>query len=113
MAAAGQRVDAAAAPRRDERPLAEIDAGLDPSQGFGEPPVNHQRLAVLADNHVAGLDITMQYPAAVGIIDRIADVGKPAEKFAQLERPAARVARGLLCDRAGLTRSSSGESLRV
>jgi hypothetical protein len=38
--------------------------------------VDHERLAVLADDDGARLDVPMQHPAAVRVLDRIADVGK-------------------------------------
>ena len=53
--------------------------------GLGQAPVDHQRLAVLADDDVARLDVAVQHAAAVGVIDGIADVHEAAEKLAQFQ----------------------------
>jgi hypothetical protein len=40
---------------------------------------------MLADDDVAGLDISMENPARVGILDRIADVHEAPQQLAQFE----------------------------
>ena len=47
---------------------------------------------MLADDDVARLDVAVKNAAAVRVIDRIADVDKPAQQLAQSQRSAARVA---------------------
>ena len=89
--AAGQRLGAAAGRGGHERPLAGARARLGPTQRFGQPPVHHQRLAVLADDHVARLDVAVQHAARVRVVDGVADVGEPPQQLAQLQRAAARV----------------------
>ena len=68
-----------------------VAARLDPAQRLGQAPVDHQRLAVLADDDVARLDVAVQDAAAVGVVDRVADVDEPPQELAQLQRPAAGV----------------------
>ena len=41
---------------------------------LGEAPVDHQRLAVLADHDVAGLQVAVQHAATVGIANRVAHI---------------------------------------
>ena len=89
--ASRQCLGTAAGRARDQRPLTRIAARLDPTQRLGEPPVDDQRLAVLAHDDVARLDIPMQDAAAVGVVDRVADVGEPPQQLAQFQRPAAGV----------------------
>ena len=52
---------------------------------LGQPPVHHQRLAVLADDDIARLDVAVQHAAAVSVIDCVADVQEPAQELAKLE----------------------------
>ena len=59
---------------------------LDLPQRLGQAPVDHQRLAVLADDHVARLDVAVQDAPAVGVVDRVADVDEPPQELAQLQR---------------------------
>ena len=40
---------------------------------------------MLADDDVARLDVAVQHAAAVGVVDRVADVEEPAEQPAQLQ----------------------------
>ena len=46
---------------------------------------------MLADDDVARLDVAVQHAAAVGVVDRVADVDEPPQQLAQLQRPAAGV----------------------
>ena len=87
--AARQRLGRSAGGQRDERPLARGGAGVGQTRGLGQPPIDHQRLAVLADDHVGRLDVAVQDSAAVGVVDRVADVGEPPQQLAQPERVAA------------------------
>src|SRR5262249_25584865 len=52
----------------------------------------HQRLAVLAQNHVTRLKIAMEHAPAVCVLGGIADVREPPQQVAELERAAAGVA---------------------
>ncbi len=51
----------------------------------GQAPVHHERLPVLPQHHVAGLEVAMQDAAAVGVGDRLADVDESAQQAAELE----------------------------
>ena len=62
------------------------------SERLGQAPIDHQRLAVLADDHVSRLDVAMEHAPAVGVLDGVADVDEPPQQVAQLERAAAGVA---------------------
>ena len=73
-----------------QRPLARA-TGLGPARGLGQAPVDDQRLAVLADDDVARLDVAVQHAPAVGVVDRVADVEEPPQQLAQLQRAAAGV----------------------
>ena len=81
-------------------PLAENGTSVRSSEGrrlglaqrLGQPPVDHQRLAVLAHDDVRRLDVAVQDAAAVGVVDRVAYVDEPAQQFPELERPMAGVA---------------------
>jgi hypothetical protein len=64
---------------------------LDIAPRLGQAPVNHERLAVLADDHIGGLDVAVEDAAAVGILDGVADVDAPAQELAQFQRPSADV----------------------
>ena len=75
-----------------QRPLAGAGAGSARPSGLGQAPVDHQRLAVLADDHVARLDVAVQHAPAVGVVDRVADVDEPPQELPQLQRPPAGVA---------------------
>ena len=90
--AAGQGLGAAAGRAGHQRPLAAVDGRLGLSQRLGQAPIDHERLAVLADDHVARLDVAMEHAPAVGVLDGVADVDEPPQQVAQLERAAARVA---------------------
>ena len=52
---------------------------------LGQPPVDDQGLAVLADDDVARLDVAVQDAAAVGVVDGVADVEEPPQQLAQLQ----------------------------
>jgi hypothetical protein len=47
---------------------------------------------VLADDHVARINVPMQDAARVGVIDRVADIVEAVKELPQAERPSARVA---------------------
>ena len=64
---------------------------IGPADGLGQPPVDHQRLAVLAQDDVGRLDVAMDHAAGVGVIDGVADVEEAAEQLAQFQRAAAGV----------------------
>ena len=76
--------------RRGDRLLADRRVG--PAHGLGQPPVDHQCLAVLAHDDVGRLDVAVDHPAGVRVIDGVADIEEPAQQLAQLQRPAAGVA---------------------
>ena len=86
--AAGQGLRRSARRRRDGL-LADRRVG--PAHGLGQPPVDHQRLAVPAQDDVGRLEIPMDHAAGVGVIDGVADVEEAAEQLAQLQRAAAGV----------------------
>ena len=52
----------------------------------GQSPIDHQRLAVLAEHNIAGLDVPMQHSPAVRILDGTTDVQKTAQQLVELER---------------------------
>ena len=58
--------------------------------GFREPPIDHQRFAVFADDDIPRLDVPVQDAAAVCVVDRIADVREPPQELHHLQRPHAR-----------------------
>ena len=80
-------------------PLAELgtsgrssdESGIGPPLRLGQTPIDHERLAVPADDHVARLDVPVQHAPAVRVLDRVADVQEPPQELAQLQRPSARV----------------------
>ena len=57
--------------------LPRVRSGIGPARRLGQPPVDHKRLAVLADDDVAWLDVAVEYAAAVRVLDGIADVEEP------------------------------------
>ena len=50
---------------------------------LGEPPVDHQGLAVRAEHDVGGLEIAVDHAPAVGVGHRVADVEEPSEQRLQ------------------------------
>ena len=74
-----------------ERPLVRRPARLRPAHRLGQAPVDDQRLAVLADDDVGRLDVAVEHAAAVGVVDRVADVDEPPQELAQRQRAPARV----------------------
>ena len=74
--------------RKGKRLLAALDA-VGPAHRLGQPPVHHQRLAVLAHDDVGRLDVAVDHAAAVGVVDGVADIGESPQELAQLQRPAA------------------------
>ena len=90
---AGQRLGRAAGRGRASASARPTSApGSARPSGLGQAPVDHQRLAVLADDDVARLDVAVQHAPAVGVLDRVADVEEPPQQLAQLQRPPAGVA---------------------
>ena len=75
----------------DESLFARWQRGVDLGHRLGKPPVDDQRLAVVAHDDIAGLDVAVQDAPVVGIFDGVADVGEPPQQLAQLERPPAGV----------------------
>ena len=76
-------------------PLAEPAAAAlpspEPSPGrpagqLGQAPIDHQRLAVLAEHDVARLQVAVQHAAAVGVGDGVAHVHESPEELAEGER---------------------------
>ena len=86
---AGQRLGAAAGRARHEHSL--LGAGLGLAGGLGQAPVHHQRLAMLAHDDVARLEVAVQHAPAVGVVDGVADVHESPQQLAQLQRPPAGV----------------------
>ena len=78
-------------PRRARASARSAEPGSALPGGLGQPPVDHQRLAVLADDDVARLDVAVQHAATVGVVDGVADVDEPPQQLAQLQRAAAGV----------------------
>ena len=70
------------AERGPEGPLVGRRAGLAVAHRLGQAPVDHERLAVLAHDHVARLDVAVEHAPAVGVVDRVADVEEPAQELA-------------------------------
>ena len=66
-------------------------AGLGSAQGLGQAPVDHQGLTVLPHDDIGWLDVAVEHPAAVRVVDRVADVGEPPQQLSQLQRAAAGV----------------------
>ena len=75
------RVSDDSARRRSDGLLA--DRRIGPAHGLGQPPVDHQRLAVLAEDDVGRLEVAVDHAAGVGVIDGVADVEEAAEQLAQ------------------------------
>ncbi len=73
-------------------PSSITDARLRLIHQLGQAPVDDQRLAVLAEHDVARLEVAVQHAAAVGVVDRVADVEEPAEQLPQLHGACAGVA---------------------
>ena len=65
---------------------------LGPSDRLGQPPVDHQGLAVGAQQDVVRLEVAVQDAPAVCVGHRVADVEEPAEQLAQRQGPLPRVA---------------------
>ena len=104
MAWPGQRLGRTAGRQRNQGPLDRRLVGRIPDSGLGQSPVDDQGLAVTADDHVARLDIAVQYTPAVGILDRVADVGESAEKLVKWRATGGR-GRLQALDRRGTERS--------
>src|SRR4029077_12544645 len=54
---------------------------------LGQPPVDHKGLAVRTQHDVARLEIAMNYPPAVGVLHRVADVEEPPQELLELDTP--------------------------
>ena len=61
------------------------DVGL--ADHLRQPPVHHQRLAVPAQHDVGRLEVAVEHPPAVRVLDRVADVEEPADQLAELDPP--------------------------
>ena len=55
------------------------------SQRLGQPPIDDERFAVLAQHDVARLQVAMQNAAAVGIVDRLAHVDQALQEPPELQ----------------------------
>ena len=53
------------------------------SLGFGQTPVDDERLAVSTEHDIARLQIPMQHLSTVGIADRVADIDQPIDQIAE------------------------------
>ena len=58
---------------------------------LGQAPVDHESFAVVTQHDVAGLEITVNDRAAMGIIHRVADIDKPAQQLAEFDLFAAEI----------------------
>ena len=81
-------------PASRRRPQARLARALRRADDLGQAPVDHQRLAVLADHDIARLDVAVEHAPAVGISDRVADIQEPSQQLLDLQRPLARAAPG-------------------
>ena len=79
---AGQRRVGRAHQLRLARDFLSADVLL--AAGFGEAPVEHHRLAELADHDVLGLQVPVDHAAAVRVGDGVADVGEVREELEPL-----------------------------
>ena len=68
-----------------EQPLARLGPRLDAADRLGQPPVDDQGLAVLAQDDIRRLDVAVDHAAGVGIVDGVADVEESAEQLAELQ----------------------------
>jgi hypothetical protein len=59
-------------------------------QGLGQTPVDDQGLAVAAEHHVVGLDVAMENPSAVRVVDGVADGDEPGEELVERQGVAER-----------------------
>ena len=73
----------------DQRSARRSQSRLEPGPALGQPPVDHQRLAVRADDDVRRLDVAVQHAAAVRVVDGVADVEEPPQELAELKFPVA------------------------
>ena len=53
----------------------------------GQPPVDHLRLAERPEHDVVRLDVAVEHPAAVGILDRLTGIDEVPEELAKAEHP--------------------------
>ena len=58
---------------------------LVPADELRQAPVHHQGLAVLAHDHVGRLEVAVDHPAAVRVLDRVADVDEAPEELLEPE----------------------------
>ena len=89
---AGQGLGAAAGRAGHQGPLAAVAGASDSPERLGQAPIDHERLSVLAHDHVARLDVPVEDAPAVGVFDGVADVDEPPQQVVQLQRAAAGVA---------------------
>ena len=52
---------------------------IGPADGLGQAPVHYQRLAVQVQHDVGRLDVAVNHPARVGVIDGVADIEEATE----------------------------------
>ena len=71
--------------RRRSPAMHRHDVGL--ADHLGQPPVDDQRLAVAAQHDVGRLQVAVEHAAAVGVVDRVADVEEPPEQLPELDAP--------------------------
>ena len=60
---------------------------------LGQPPVDDQGLAVPPQHDVGRLQVAVEHPAAVRVVDRVANVEKPPEQLPELDAPRRPLAR--------------------
>jgi hypothetical protein len=77
---------------RDQGPFVGCQIGRGLAHRLGQAPVDDQGLAILTDDHVTGLDVAVENPSTVGVVDRVADVDEPPEELAEGKRPLAWIA---------------------
>jgi hypothetical protein len=85
----------AAGASRGQGGLGGVGDGLLVAQGLGQPPVHDQGLAVLAQHHVARLEVPVQDAPAVGVSNGVAHVHEPTQQPPQLQPALPRVLEGV------------------
>ncbi len=100
----GDRVGRPAVRRRPDCRLVLQNPILVLADALGQAPVDDQGFAVLAHDHVRRLEVSVNHPAAVCVVDRIADVDEAPEQLLEPQRRLARTkatAATRLCETAG------------
>ena len=54
---------------------------------LGQPPVDDQGLAITTQHDVGRLQVAVEHAAAMGVVDRVANVEKPPEQLPELDAP--------------------------